>query len=216
MTTNPPLLRLLLWPSLITMAISFLRLFGEKNEWFSPQSGGAFHPLGIVWCAFVFGGWFGKRLAAAGAGPRVGKPALASTLLFVAMIAGMVASVMLTSGNPRDLPNTPEGQAVLRTSVLTVATTAAVVMLGSFVVWPALARTLLVYGLFERGVVVAITWLAKVQGWNTHYTKFGPNGFEYDLERTVTSASIAQFGVWVPFTVLAGGMVGSWFARRRG
>ena len=61
----------------------------------------------------------------------------------------------------------------------------------------------------------ALTWLAKSEGWNTHYTKFGPQGFERDLPSTLASASLAQLGMWVPLTVVFGCVVGTLFARRR-
>ena len=54
-----------------------------------------------------------------------------------------------------------------------------------------------------------LTWLAKHEGWDTHYTKFGPAGIERDLPGTLVSASIAQFGFWIPLTILGGTLAGT-------
>ena len=64
--------------------------------------------------------------------------------------------------------------------------------------------------------MLAFTWLAKLQGWDTHYTKFGPPGIERDsMAETMTSAAIAQLGFWVPFTMIGGMVAGGLVARRR-
>ena len=34
--------------------------------------------------------------------------------------------------------------------------------------------------------VVAQAWFAKTNGWNTHYTKFGPAGIERPMDDTMT------------------------------
>ena len=105
--------------------------------------------------------------------------------------------------------------AAATTAVLRLACCTTVLAALAFAVWPRLAATLLVYGLPARATVVALTWVAKTNGWDTHHVKFGPQAFEYDLEGTVVSASLAQFGVWVPLTIVFGTFAGSWFARRR-
>ena len=67
-----------------------------------------------------------------------------------------------------------------------------------------------------RAVVLALTWLAKQKGWDTHYTKFGPSGIEREsLGETMFAAGFAQIGFWVPFTILGGMLAatvfgGSW------
>ena len=57
MTAAPSTFRSLLWPSVVTFALSVARLVAEVQGWLPPTSGGALHPLGIVWCVFVFGAW---------------------------------------------------------------------------------------------------------------------------------------------------------------
>ena len=67
-----------------------------------------------------------------------------------------------------------------------------------FVVWHRLAWTLLLYAIPARVTVVAFTWLAKQNGWDTHYTKFGPAGIERPMGETIAAASLAQLGFWIP------------------
>lgn len=209
--SDRPRLRLLLWPSLITAAISVFRLVAEVNGWLSNSSGGRLVPLGITWCIFVFGSWFGWKLAAVDAGPRV-RPAWPWALLaFVATAATVAIGFRpLLGGDQSDATF-----AAVRVVVLTGAGVATLAALAMFAVWPRLAWVLLLYALPARALVVALTWLAKTQGWNTHYAKFGPTGIERDLPTTMVSASIAQFGFWVPFTIVGGTLAGTLFGRRR-
>ena len=53
-----------------------------------------------------------------------------------------------------------------------------------------------------------MTWLAKHNGWDTHYTKFGPKGWTFDMEGTMTRATLMQLGFWVPFTIITGTLLG--------
>ena len=71
------------------------------------------------------------------------------------------------------------------------------------------------HALPTRLVVFLITWFAKVQGYDTHYVKFGPPGIERDLPETLLATALAQGGFWVPFTVVCGVAIGVWFARGR-
>jgi hypothetical protein len=211
MSQGPSTFRLLRWPSLLTLAISIARLVSEVNGWLTNASGGRLLPLGITWCIFVFGGWFGWRLARAGSLPRVARPwAWALVALLAAIGTAMVGFQPLVEADRSDATFALLRQAVLNTVIVTLA--GALVM---FYVWPRLAWALLLYGLGARATVLAFTWLAKHQGWDTHYTKFGPAGIERDsMAETMLSASIAQGGFWVPFTIIGGVLVGTLLARR--
>lgn len=205
-------LRLILGPALITAAMSVARLAGEVSGLITTRSGGAMTPLGITWFVFVFGAWFGYRLARAGSGPRVRYAPLWSALAVAALVAGVAWRFGPLVGEPPSLALFAE----LRVSVFVLVGLASVFAVASFVLWPALAWTLLLYALPARAVVVLITWIAKLQEWDTHYTKFGPPGIELDgVGETVLSASLAQFGFWVPFTVVGGTLAGSLFGRIR-
>lgn len=207
----------LLVPSLlVTTALSVLRLIGEVQGWFHAYSGGRLHPLGITWCIFVFGAWFGIRLLRAGSAPRVRLPWLWVLLALAAAVGAAAFGFRPLVGADR---SEDTFRAVREAVILIVAVTAVGGAL-MFVVWPRLAQLLLCYGLGARAVVLALTWLAKRQGWDTHYTKFGPSGIEREsLSETMFAAGVAQIGGWVPFTILGGMLAatvfgGLWHHRR--
>jgi hypothetical protein len=142
--------------------------------------------------------------------PRVRRAwlwALVAGLAIVATMAWRMQSLLHAE-------RSEETFALLRTCVLTISVVAIAGACAMFFVWPRLAGTLLLYGLIARATVVAITWFVKVQDWHLHYVKFGPPGIEREsVQETVVSASLAQFGMWVPFTIVLGTLVGTLFAR---
>lgn len=212
MSDTSSTLRLILWPSVITLAVSIARLVGEVQGWITDQSGGAMHPLGITWLALLFGGWFGWRHARAGALPRVRRAWLWALVALLAMVGTMAWRMQPLLQAERSEATFAQ----VRVGVLTIIAVAVVGAGTMFFVWAKQAFTLLLYGLVARATVVAITWFVKLQGWHLHYVKFGPPGIEPDtMQETLVSASIAQFGMWVPFTILAGTLVGGLFARRQ-
>lgn len=203
-------LRLIFWPTLITALVSAARLVAEVQGWASPRSGGALNPLGISWLAFVFGGYFALRISRLGSQPRQ-QPAwpwcVGAFILIVISIGWQFGPLL--EANQSDETFQRVRSAVL---VLTViATTLAIV---DFVIWRRLFVTMLCYAVPTRGIVVGMTWLAKHNEWNTHYTKFGPPGIELDMANTMVSATIAQGGFWIPWTIIAGFVAGSFFGRR--
>lgn len=209
--TPPTTFRLIRWPTLLTLAVSVARLIAERLGGVTTRSGGAGAWLGITWLTFVFGAWFGFRLARAGATPRRAPVWPWATLALLAL-AGTVAWQF------RPLLDADRSDATfarLRQAVLVVVAVAVPLAVGMFALWPRLACTMLCYALLARATIVALTVLAKLQGWDTHYTKFGPPGIERDLPETIVAAALAQGGFWVPFTVIGGTFAGSWFARRR-
>ncbi|MBL9076283.1 MAG: hypothetical protein JNL08_02190 [Planctomycetes bacterium] len=209
--TGPSTLRLLLVPTLVTLLVSVARLMAEVQGRVTNLSGGRGALLGITWLVFVFGGWFGWRLARLGSAPRVRRAWLWSLLSLVAIVG--TAAWRFAQVDLQDRSET--AFAALRGHVLVIAAVTTAAGLLQFVVWPRLAAVLLGYGLLARATVLALTWLAKQQGWDTHYTKFGPAGIERDLPATMLSATIAQIGFWVPFTIVGGMVVGCLVGGRR-
>ena len=207
----PSTFRLLLWPSLITLAISVARFVGEVNGLVVTTSGGAGALLGIVWLVFVFGAWFGYRLSRAGAGPRV-RWAFVWALLALLAFAGTVAyGFRPLVGAER----TDETFAALRQAVLIAVAVAIAGAAAMFVVWPRLAWTMLLYAIPARLTVLVLTVVAKSGGFDTHYQKMGPMGIERDLPSTLLSVCVAQLGGWVPFTIIGGVLAGALFGRAR-
>ena len=87
------IVRLIFIPSVITLAVTLLRLIGELQHWspvlFNPAPGGGGAIMGITWLVLIFGVYFALKLSVAGEGPaRIGKAALFAVLGLVAMITG--------------------------------------------------------------------------------------------------------------------------------
>jgi hypothetical protein len=197
------------WPTLLSVAVSALRLYLEVQGEVPPASGGAFNPIGITWLVFLFGAWFGWRLGRAGSRPML-RPGWVWSLLAFLALAGVVAWQI----SPLDRTDRSDvAYQLLREAVQGIVVVAIPIAGATFAVWPRLAATLLAYAIPARLTVVALTWLAKHNGWDTHYTKFGPAGIERRVEETAYAASVAQLGFWVPFTVIAGSLAGCLAAR---
>ncbi|MGE3172055.1 MAG: hypothetical protein AB7O97_05465 [Planctomycetota bacterium] len=201
-------LRMILWPSVLTLLVGIARLVAELQGWTTRQTGGALAPLGIVWLGFAFGGWFAWRLGRLGHGAPTRRrwiPALIALLVIVAVVGSQFAGV--------DRQDRSEAAfAALRHTVLLLCGVAIAAALLAAWAWPRLAWVMLLYAIPARLTVVAMTVLARQQGWDTHHVKFGPAGIEVPMADTAISATVAQLGFWVPFTVVSGVLVGTAFA----
>jgi hypothetical protein len=193
--------RLILVPALVTLAVTLLRLVGELQRWsptfFSREPGGAGALVGIVWLIPIFAVYFARRLFRAGQAPAARGRAVLFALLGVATF---VVLAMLSFGVIKG----PLLQLVAGN--LTALIAAAVAARG----WPALARTLLAYGVAAR-IPVALVMLLAIQGqWGTHYD-LGPPGFPAMgwLATWFFIGLVPQMFFWIGFTVLVGTLVGS-------
>jgi hypothetical protein len=194
--------RLVLWPALITLGVTLLRLAGELLAWsprlFNRDAGGGAAPVGIVWLIFIFGIYFALRLVhlgepPAGMGRAAGWPALAlavNTAVFVGAIALFPASP------------------VVQLALFAVGSWVAVMLARRG--WPELWRVLLVYGLLARLPVLVIMFLSIFGGWDTHYAKprpdfppMGPWGLFF------WTALLPQLSVWIYLTVILGMLLGA-------
>jgi hypothetical protein len=63
---DPSVFRMILFPSLITLAVTVVRLIGELQRWsttfFNPEPGGGGAIFGISWLAIVFAIYFAVRV----------------------------------------------------------------------------------------------------------------------------------------------------------
>ncbi len=203
--TRSSTLRLILWPSVITLVINIVRAVGQHEGWFTKASGGGGALVGITWLPLVFGPWFAWRLRKGGSTPRVARPWTWSLLAVLPLVIGGALTVpALLDANADEA-----GYATLRTAALAAIAGAVIGAIRQFVVWPRLAWILLVYAIPARLTVVALTWFAKSNGWDSHYTKFGPKGWEFDMEGTMSRAALMQLGFWVPVAVLSGTLLGT-------
>jgi hypothetical protein len=200
--SNTSLGRLILVPSLITLAVTLLRLAGEWNHWspvlFNRNAGGGAALVGIVWLIPVFGAWFGLKLSRAGEAPARLGPAFkwaGLALAFTVVLAG--AAIALFPSSP-----------VVQLGLFAVITLGAVAIAQR--AWPGLWRVLLAYGLAARIPVLVIMFPAIFLGWDTHYAKprpdfppMGPWGLFF------WTAVLPQLAIWIFVTVVLGLLSGA-------
>lgn len=214
----PSTLSLVLVPAILTLIVSVLRLVGQLNDW-SPlwfgdgsgggaidgEEGGSGALLGISWLMFVFGLWFGFRLQRSSAAVQRGKTVLLAALPVALVIGGMVIAQALDLvfiPSP-DEPGEPRGLGVFM-GVLLVG------MVLSFVAWPRLARTMLVYALLARIPVVVITLLAIQFDWQgTHYTAVAPGFPTPAPDERLAFLLTPQLTFWPMMTVMFGTLFGA-------
>jgi hypothetical protein len=198
---RPGILRLIAVPSLITLAVTILRVVGERNQWapafFSPKAGGAGALVGISWLVPVFGIWFALRLSRAGDGPaRPGRLLVVTAALIAGTIAaGYVFNGLLKLGFP---------MGAFFTFLVAVGA-----MLFLAPQWPSLWKTLLAYGLAARIPVVVVMFFAMQGDWHTHYDALPP-----EVAGSSLASNWFQFGVipqltlWIAFTEFVGFFLG--------
>jgi hypothetical protein len=199
---GPPVLPLVVWPALLTLGVTLLRLVGELRGWspeyFSRLPGGGLSPLGITWLAPLVGFYFGWRLERAGA--RSPSPSRAFGLPAAALVLGPLFALL--AGR------------VLKTSwtanfalwaVVSIAVAVAV-----FSAWPALGRLLLAYAYAARVPVALVMALAISRSWGTHYD-VPPPGFPGlpPMRRWVWIALVPQATIWVAWTIATGAIAGA-------
>lgn len=205
----PPVLKLVLWPAIFTFVVSLVRLIGELAGWdpayFGTAAGGGSSIVGITWLVPLFGFWFGLKLRRTNKGTR--NLALSALLYGIAIgvAVGLAAYLqsqdLLVFPNPDDPNVAPKGLEYVGMIALGAA---AVVMFA----WFRLSLTLLLYGVLARIPVILITLVAIAFDLETHYTALPKGvppaeGFELAI-----AMSMAQVMIWIPFTVLAGGLFG--------
>ncbi len=198
---------LILWPALVSLAVTLLRLAGElfrwSPRWFSPQTmgiepSGVSWLIGITWLGFPFGIYFAYRLLRAGKGP--GSFTKASLLA----LGGLL--IMLTLETPALRLFRLGFPQILILIWLTMVVAAALQYFG----WSELFRTLLLYGLAARIPVAIIMLLAMAGNWGTHYDYVGTPfrssmGF---LAGYLWLAFFPQLVFWVSFTIVIGSLGG--------
>ncbi|MGA3323701.1 MAG: hypothetical protein ABSF45_04460 [Terriglobia bacterium] len=197
--------RLIAIPTVITLAVTILRLVGELKHWptpwFSTQAGGGGAVVGISWLPIIFGPYFALKLAGAGEGAAsIGKAigfAVGSLLVFVAG-AFLFGSTL----------NHPNALTVL----------GLVLMLGSAFVpglgWRSLGNTLVAYAFAARIPVLIVMYLAMTAnggaGWGTHYDGVPPALASMPpLRKFFFLGVLPQMMLWIGFTAVVGSIVGT-------
>jgi hypothetical protein len=205
--------RLAVPPALVSLAVTLLRLVGERRgwseAWFSRATSGIVPEgavswiVGITWLALPFGVYFARRLVASGQAPA--RPVRAAVLALVVLVALYVAP-RLVLGLVQRLVHLPFPPVLILVWALGAAAAAA-----AWVLWPALARTLLVYGILSRLPVAIVMFLAMRGNWGTHYDYVGmPEPFQMAFwPRFLWLAFFPQLVFWVAFTIVAGMLAGT-------
>jgi hypothetical protein len=192
--------RLILVPSLITLAVTILRLVGELNHWsptcFNPAPGGFGAIVGIVWLVPIFGIYFALRLAAAGQEPaRAGRAVGYAVLGFVILAGGFLLFQLVLKD--------------LRGIVLMWALAALGGTLQLYG-WRELGKVLAGYAYAARVPVAVVMFLATRSGWETHYTALAMPGSGLSwLTQYFLFGFIPQLVWWVGFTIVVGSVFGS-------
>ncbi len=204
-----PVKDLILVPSLITLAVTLLRLVGELMNWsptlFNKSAGGGGALVGISWLIIVFGFYFGWRLVQMGQAPAsAGK--VAGLALLVALAVGVAAFLAGRLGQI----------ALFGTFVL--GSIVAIVVTRSL--WPALWKTLLAYA-FAARIPVAIVMLVAILGnWGTHYDVAPPDFPDSysPFTKWALIGLVPQMTIWIYLTVVGGlffGGIAAAVARKR-
>lgn len=197
-----PIRRWILVPSLVTLAITILRLVGELNHWpeafFGRAAGGGAAIVGIVWLIPIFGAYFGWKLVKSGHRP---KSVLKTILVTLAAFAVMVAFAFVATSMPASF--------VPQLLVITVGSMIAGCV--AYLAWPVMGRIQLAYGLAAR-IPVAIVMLVAIYGdWGTHYDAPPPGGLPGmgPFLKWVLIGLIPQLTTWIAFTILVAALFGA-------
>jgi hypothetical protein len=200
---------LILVPAVITLAITILRLVGELQGWsplfFNKSAGGGGAIVGISWLPIIFGPYFASKLAAAGDGPSSwGKVIGASGAGLVVFVLG---SIVFGVGLTKHMSG------VMIVGFVLDLVSAFIPRIG----WKAFGNALLAYAFAARIPVLIVMFIAMSanggQGWGTHYdvaapgitvTSFGQKFFDL--------AFLPQMSIWIGWTAVLGGLLGSIYA----
>jgi hypothetical protein len=201
--SNVSIRQLILIPSVITLAVTLLRLFGELQHWptvlFNRSAGGGGAIIGITWLVFVFGVYFALKLSAAGEAPQ--SPGRTIAYAFLGLVLAMGGTFLVAPAEATHI-SFPGKELV----GLALIVGGAVI---PFLAWPALAKVLVAYGYSVRIPVLIIMYFSIKGNWDTHYS-LGPPGVEFPSfwSKFIQIAVIPQMMFWIAFTIVAGSLAG--------
>ena len=210
MTDQRPALRpLVMGPAIVTLAVTLLRLFGERQGWsetfFSRAPGGLGALVGIVWLVLLFGLYFGWKLAQLEYRPPGAKRAVGLCLLALGVV--VVAGITMRLAGLG-----PVGEVV----VFSLA--GGVAGLIGYRAWPELGRVLLAYALAARIPVVLVYLAAFLGNWGTHYDAVPPGWPAMGVGmKFVILGLLPQLTLWIGYTIVVGtlfGLLGALLVRK--
>jgi hypothetical protein len=203
MANDVSIKKLILVPSVITLAVTLLRLTGELMHWsptfFNSAAGGGGAVVGIAWLVPLFGIYFALKLADAGQGPSAAGPAIGYSILGFALMPTLGLGAMKLG--------------LQQQSFATFAVFIVLAVVGAAVAyraWPALGRTLAAYGLAARIPVMVVMLFAMLGNWGTHYDLPPPNFPEMSpIAKWLLIGVLPQLTIWIWFTISVGAIFGS-------
>ena len=196
--------RLIAIPSLITLAVTILRVAGEVKHWPTPwvstAAGGGGAILGIAWLPIIFGPYFALKLAGSGDTPASSGRVIGYAFLglIVFFVGGAIAQRSFAHPGPLTL-------------------VAFLIMLGSAFLpaigWRSLGRVLLGYALAARIPVLIVMYFAMAgnggAGWGTHYDAVPPPLANFPvMTRYIMAGVMPQLTIWIGWTVIVGAICG--------
>lgn len=194
------ILQLILVPSLITLAVTLLRLIGELQHWptalFNPEAGGAGAIIGITWLVFIFGAYFAVKLARADeTAPGAGRVIGFALLGLAVTVAGGYLGFAMASEFP--------GKTIV--GLVLIIAGGLIPFLG----WKALAKVLLAYGYAARIPVLILMYFAMRGDWHTHYDAVPPDFPQMGFwMKYLQLAVVPQMIAWIAFTTVLGSLFG--------
>jgi hypothetical protein len=202
------ILRRIIVPAIISLAVTILRLTGELRhwspEWFSPDTGGTTPSgvswiIGITWLAGVFGIYFCTQLIKNGKRPdSPSRAALFSALgILVFLIDRPIVEFICVTLNIR-FPH----------YLILVWALWALAGALQYFAWPELFKVLLIYAYAARIPVAAIMFFAMLGHWGTHYDYVGMQIPLSGLSRYFWMALLPQLVGWIGFTLTLGSAAG--------
>jgi hypothetical protein len=195
------IMQLILIPSVISLAITLVRLIGELQNWpsalFNREPGGAGSIIGITWLAPIFGIYFALKLTGAGEGPADRWRAVRMAIFGLVLMFGGLVAIFPKFSFPGK-----EAVALL----LIVAAIAC-----QYAAWPKLFKTLLAYAYAARIPVAILMYFAIRGNWGTHYDLVRPDFpvSESFWPRYFQIAFLPQMLLWIAFTIITGSLCGS-------
>ncbi len=197
--------RLIAIPTVITLAVTILRVVGELKHWpapwFSTAAGGGGAVVGISWLPIIFGPYFALKLAGAGEAPATMGKAIgyAAGSLLVLAAGGFLF-----------------GSTVNHANFVTVL--GLLLMLGSAFVpglgWGSLGKTLVAYAFAARVPVLIVMYFAITgnggAGWGTHYDAMPPALVHMPpIQRFFFAGVLPQLTLWIGWTAVLGSILGT-------